>query len=80
MAFLIRSEETPRSKTVSWKLMYFIYNRNGKHPLIILGNQGTYFEYLNRIDLKIHAQNNYQENIRAIKGIMEDKDSLIDKV
>jgi hypothetical protein len=29
------------------KMSKYFY-RNGKHPIVILGNQGTYFEYLNR--------------------------------
>ncbi len=71
------------------KMSKYFY-RNGKHPLIILGNQGTYFEYLNRkflekpvigmlnsivfpylnrIDLKIHAQNNYQVEFYRNLGV-----------
>ena len=73
------------------KMSKYFY-MNNMHPKIILGNQGTYFEYLNRkfmrksiihilnriifgylnrIDLKIQIQNNFQKDFYIKLGVPE---------
>ena len=78
------------SPNILFERMSKYFYKNHKHPIIILGNQGTYFEYLNRkfmekpvinllnsfifhylnrIDLKIQVQNNFQRQFYRNLGV-----------